>query len=99
MPDMVKTLFEKDPESLGHLAVAVLMYKITTPARYLTTIFGTFYTVKLLLRSGIMVKSAKDITSNVNTTYLSHAINQNIEKRMKKLRKQLKKIQKSNKSD
>ena len=40
--------------TLGDVAVAYLLYKIATPARYTVTIAGTHWTVKQLRRLGYM---------------------------------------------
>lgn len=84
VPDVVKEVFKKDPASLGALAVTALLYKLVTPLRYMTTIFGTFYTVKYLLRSGKMVKSATEISkqsAKTATNFLNHSIQKNLQKR------------------
>ena len=84
VPDVVKEIFKKDPASLGALAVTALLYKLVTPLRYMTTIFGTFYTVKYLLRSGKMVKSATEISkqsAKTATNFLNHSIQKNLQKR------------------
>lgn len=37
---------------LGHVAIAYLLYKIATPARYTVTIGGTTFAIKYLVRGG-----------------------------------------------
>lgn len=38
--------------SMGHIAIAYLLYKIATPARYAVTLGGTTYSIKCLSRLG-----------------------------------------------
>jgi len=91
VPEYVKKLFDEDPATVGHWAVALLIYKLSTPVRYLSTIFGTFFVIRLLLRSGIMVKSSTELSTMVKGSYLNHAIRQNIRKRAETLKYRFKK--------
>lgn len=43
----------------GEIAVAYLLYKLATPARYTVTLAGTNFTIKYLQKSGKMVKPAE----------------------------------------
>ena len=85
LPPPVKDIFIKDTGSLGHLAVAVLLYKLVTPARYATTVFYGFYLMKFLLRRGILVRTADQQLKHIS--YMSQANAKNLQKRVEKLRK------------
>lgn len=37
---------------LGHIAIAYLLYKIATPARYTVTLGGTTFAIKVLVKRG-----------------------------------------------
>jgi len=40
--------------SLGHIAIAYLLYKIATPVRYFVTVGGTTFSIKFLSERGII---------------------------------------------
>ena len=40
--------------TLGNIAIALLLYKIATPARYAVTIFVTIKMIKILVRKGMI---------------------------------------------
>ncbi|CAD5112393.1 DgyrCDS1614 [Dimorphilus gyrociliatus] len=48
-----ETIEKAQNSPLGHAAIAYLMYKLVTPARYAVTIGGTQVTVKQLKRMGV----------------------------------------------
>lgn len=92
IPDAIKKLFEKDHSgSMGNLAVALLLYKLLTPGRYATTVMLSVYAVNYLLRRGVLVKSASEIKTSMQNSYINHAVNKNIQRRVEKMKLRLKK--------
>lgn len=51
---MTETVIKPFQSRAGNLVVMGLLYKLATPARYIVTIVGTQYTVKILRRYGYM---------------------------------------------
>ncbi|UXI18872.1 hypothetical protein NH340_JMT04815 [Sarcoptes scabiei] len=86
-PKSIKNIFEKDADKLGHVTVALLLYKIATPARYATTVFGTIYLLRHLLRRGVLIKTAKEQLKSVRTSSFSRAVSINLKKKQDRFRK------------
>lgn len=89
-PQFMKNLFEKDADKLGSVAIALLLYKLATPGRYATTVFGTVYLLRYMLQKGVLVKTANEQLISVRQSYISHAVNRNILKQKERFMKQMK---------
>lgn len=100
-PQYIKNLFEKDADKLGNLAIALLLYKIFSPARYAMTVFGTIYLLRNLLKRGFLIKSANEQLKSVKNSYISHAVSRNIQKQRDRFKKNksLKKMKQKLKMD
>ncbi|KAH9416068.1 hypothetical protein DERP_000564 [Dermatophagoides pteronyssinus] len=90
-PQFIKELFEKDADKLGSVAIALLLYKLATPGRYATTVFGTVYLLRYMLKRGVLLKTANEQFSSVRNSYISHAVNRNILKQKERFSKQMRK--------
>uniref|UniRef100_A0A914P7Z7 DUF1279 domain-containing protein n=1 Tax=Panagrolaimus davidi TaxID=227884 RepID=A0A914P7Z7_9BILA len=72
MPEVVITKVQNVPEAAGELVVALILYKITVPLHYLTTLAGIQLTFHVLRRMG-KLKSAKEMEYGIRTKYEKYA--------------------------
>uniref|UniRef100_A0A914YG86 DUF1279 domain-containing protein n=1 Tax=Panagrolaimus superbus TaxID=310955 RepID=A0A914YG86_9BILA len=68
MPEVIITKVQNVPEAAGELVVALILYKITVPLHYITTLAGIQATFHILRRMG-KLKSAKEVEYGIRTKY------------------------------
>jgi hypothetical protein len=56
LPEFIKKPLTSDHSStsVGYLAIALLLYKLVTPARYAVTVFSSIYAVKYFVQRGLI---------------------------------------------
>lgn len=76
-------------QSLGYVAVALLMFKIAGLLRYVTTIALTGYSIKLLLMRGIIkpMPTRAEIKRRIDDSDLKRRVMKRIRKKQKQMKK------------
>ncbi len=56
LPEFIKKPLTSDHNSasVGYLAIALLLYKLVTPARYAVTVFTSIYAIKYFVQRGLI---------------------------------------------
>lgn len=85
LPETIKNILHgpNQDSKLGYVAIALVMYKIATPARYAATVAGTGYAIKFFVRRGMIkpVPSKDKIKQAIKDSNLKQVIQERIRKR------------------
>ncbi|CAG2172251.1 unnamed protein product [Oppiella nova] len=88
LPEFVVHILNSDTNasSAGYVAIALILYKLATPARYATTVGVSFYSIEFFVKRGLIkpVPSGQQIKAQVNQSISRSKLNKVLRERLAK---------------